>query len=233
MPRNMQSQEAASSEFTLKAWAWLEANIKRIVVATGILAILVFGFSFFSYQKQQKQVLAGQALTDATMSLTPNSTPAQIVDAYLNFAAAHPGTLAGKRATLQAATALFIGGKYPEAQAQFQKYLDAYPFDALTGQALIGLASSLEAQNNLPSAILAYQKAISSSDETSAVCAKFSLARIYESQGKSDEARNLYTDILRTNPNSSLANDASLRLMQLGAASTNSAKAVTPASNTK
>ncbi|MEI9960628.1 MAG: hypothetical protein WDM76_05690 [Limisphaerales bacterium] len=53
--------------------------------------------------------------------------------------------------------------------------------------------------------------------------AKLSSARILESQGKLNEARNLYADIIRSNPNSALATDANLRLMELGATSSVSA----------
>ncbi|MEI9960627.1 MAG: tetratricopeptide repeat protein [Limisphaerales bacterium] len=111
----------------MKIWPWLEANIKRIVIATGILAVLIFIFSYFSYQRQQKEILAGQAFTALVVSSTANARSNPGADDYLKLAAEYPGTQAGKRAVLQGAAALFTTGKYAEAQAQFQNILMLIP----------------------------------------------------------------------------------------------------------
>jgi TolA-binding protein len=227
----MQAQDAPTM-FLFKIWPWFEANLKRIAIAAGVLAAVILAYSFFSYERQQKEILAGQAFTDLVISLSPNPDHVQLADKYLKLADQFAGTLAARRATLQGAVALFAAGKYSDAQTQFQKFLDAYPEDGAAPQAALGVAVSLESQNNFAAAGSAYQKVISQFPEDGAVLpAKLSLARLYQSQGKSSEARALYTEIIRSNPNSPLAADANLRLMELGTApapSTNAAALPAP-----
>ncbi len=207
----MQSQDAQSILF-LKIWPWLEANLKRIVIATGIFVVVIFVFSFFSYQRQQNEITAGQALTQAIMN--PNGS--QAADAVLNVANQYPNTIAGQRAALQSAALLFTAGKYPDAQAQFQKYLDAHPDSSFTATAMLGVAASLDAQGKADLAATAYQKVVSSSGAGSEISsAKFALGRINEAQGKFPEALRYYEDVARSNPNSSIGSEAGFRAMEL------------------
>ena len=111
----MQSQDA-QSVLVLKVWPWLEANLKRIILFTGIFALVLFIYSFFSYRRQQNEITASQALTQAMM--TPDSN--QAAAAVSQIAEKYPDTLAGQRAALQSALIQFDNGKFPEAQAQFQ-----------------------------------------------------------------------------------------------------------------
>ena len=82
-----------------------------------------------------------------------------MADAFAKVAAQYPGTAAGARAQLQAAAAQFSAGHYPEAQAQFQKFLDADVTGPLAATAQLGIATSLDAQGK-PEAVAAYQKVL-------------------------------------------------------------------------
>lgn len=207
----MQSQDA-QSVLVLKVWPWLEANLKRIILITGIFALILFVYSFFSYRKQQNEVTASRALTQAMM--TPDIS--QAAAAVSQVASEYPHTQAGQRAALQSAAIQFANGKFPEAQSQFQTYLDSHPSSSLAATAALGVASSLDAQGKTDLATAAYQRVISLFGDTiEASSAKFALGGINEKQGKTTEAERFFEDVARSNPNSSLGNEAGMRAMEL------------------
>jgi len=207
----MQPQDATTVWF-FKLWPWIEDNKKRIVVAIAIIIVAATVFYFVSSQREQRQIDAGKAMTDAVIANEGN----QLADNYLKISANYPATLAGNRALLQAAAALFAAGRYADAQAQFQKFLDAHPDGASSDQAALGVAASLDAQGKEDPAVAAYQRVVNSSSDTMTVSvAKIATARIYESEGKLKEALAFYEDVARANPNGSLGSEAALRAMEL------------------
>jgi len=211
----MQAQEEVSAEdYLFRLWPWLEANAKRLAFGAALAVIAIFVFTFYTYRQNQREIAAGEALTQANLS----DTGAQLAAACLKIAADYAGTAAAQRARLQGATVLFITGKYADAQTQFQMFLDAYPDSFFTAQATLGLASSLDALGKTDQAVSAYQRASNqTSDLNAALNAKFSLARIDEAQGKLAEAQRLYGEVARTFGNSSLGSEAGLRAMDLTA----------------
>lgn len=220
----MQAQEA-TTEYLFKLWPWFEANLKRLAYVAAFVVIAIFVFSFYSYRQNQREIAAGQALTQAGLLGS-----GELADACLKVAADYSGTLAGQRALLQGATALFTSGKYADAQAQFQKFLDMYPDNSFEPQATLGVAASLDAQGKTDLAVSAYQKAAGQSSDGNVVAsAKFALARLAEAQGKFAEASKLYEDVARANPNLSIGNEAGLRAMELKTKSPTAPAAPAPA----
>jgi len=209
----MQTQDAAEV-YLFKSWPWIEANKKRIFIGAAIIIAAIFIFSFVSWLHGKKEEDAGKALTQAVISA---SSSQQLADACLKIAADNPSTLAGQRALLQAAAAFFETGRYADAQAQFQKFLDAHPDSALSGQAALGVAASLDAQGKPDLAVAAYQRAIAALPDGAAGAgvAKLAIARIYETQGKPNDALTLYAEVMRANPNGALGSEASMRAMEL------------------
>lgn len=219
----MQAQDTTTL-FLLKLWPWVEANKNRLIAGGAIAVLAIFVYSFFSWQGKQKEIAAGQALTQVALA---GGAPAA---AYLKIAEQHPGTIAGQRALLQGAAALFDAGKFADAQMQFQKFLDAHSDSEFSGQAALGVATSLDAQGKTDLAVGAYQRVISnSSDVTVMSAAKFGLARIEESQGRLNDALVHYQDIARANPGGSLGSEATMRLMELRSKLPAPAPATTPA----
>jgi predicted negative regulator of RcsB-dependent stress response len=207
----MQAQDA-TAVYLFKLWPWIEANKKRIVIGGAIIIALALVLSFVSWQAGKKEQLAGEALTLALVT----TEPGQLSDAFLKIAADHPSTLAGQRAVLQAAAALFQSGRYADAQAQFQSFLDAHPDSQFSGQAALGVAASLDAQGKTDLAVGAYQRAISDLNDVEGTgIAKLAVARIYETQGKVNEALGLYGDVVRASPGSAIGSEASMRAMEL------------------
>ena len=212
----MQSQDAPTAVL-FKLWPWIEANKTRVIVGAGIIAVAIFLYSFVSWRGEQKEINAGQAMTGMALTLPPDANASQWADAYFKVAGEYPETLAGRRAWLQGAAALFAAGRFPDAQAQFQKFLDVHPDGQFSAPAALGVAASLEAVGKLDSAASAYQQVLSgfSSDMVVVNSAKFALARIDGQQGKITDAVNLYESIVRNNPGAPIAQEAALRAMEL------------------
>ena len=207
----MQTQDAATVWF-FKLWPWIEVNAKRLIAAAAIIVAAVLVFYYVSSRREQGEIDAGRAMTDAVIA----GGAAQPADVFLKISADYPSTLAGQRALLQGAAALFAAGRYADAQAQFKNYVDAHPDGAFSDQAALGVAASLDAQGKDDLAVGAYQRVLNgSSDAMTVGLAKLATARIYESEGKLKEALAFYEDVARANPNSSLGSEAVVREMEL------------------
>jgi TolA-binding protein len=211
----MELQDAPATYF-FKLWPKIEANWIRIILGGSVIAVAAVLISFYSWQREQKEITAGKALTQFMISVPRNATDDQQADLFLKIAGDYRGTSAGQRAWLQGAVMLFEAGRYADAQTQFQKFLDAHPDSFFAAQAALGVATSLDAQGKTDLAAGAYQRVINtSSDAMVTSSAKFALAQIDERQGKLTEAMNLYEDVVRNNPNGSLGSEAGLRAMEL------------------
>ena len=143
----MQTNDAPA-ELLIKLWPWLEANQKRLIAVIVALLALWGIYFFVTTQHEQKEIAAGQALTQLLMTPVAGANPGQIADSFAQLAAKYSGTAAGQRALLQAATAMFSAGRYADAQAQFQKFLAAAPDGPLAATAQFGCAASLERRTN-------------------------------------------------------------------------------------
>lgn len=199
-----------------QAWAWFEANKKQAAWGAGILVVVGVIVSYYVWSQGEKEIGAGEALSDAMAAALPGGGHVESADAYLKVATAHPGTSAGARALLAAAGALFTQGKYAEAQAQFQKFTRDYPDSPFRSQAMLGVAASLDALAKPEEAARAYKELIDRHPgEIVVPQAKFALARIYESQNKLNEARSLYEDIAHAQGYSSLGNEAGIKVEEL------------------
>ncbi len=206
----MQAQDTTTL-FLLKLWPWVETNKNRLIAGAAIAILAIFAIWFMACQREAKAIAAGEALTQAAIA-----TGGPSADAYLKVAQNYSGTVAGQRALLQAAASFFSAGKFSDAQAQFQKYIDAHPDGEFAGQAQLGVAASLDAQGKADLAVGAYQRVINSvSDATVVTAAKFGQARIEASQGRLNDALVLYQDVARAEPSSSLGSEAAMRLMEL------------------
>jgi predicted negative regulator of RcsB-dependent stress response len=183
----MQTTSDAPAELILKIWPWLEANKNRIIVAV-VALIGVFGvISYTNSQKAQKEITAGEALTQLLMTPPPGVNAS---DALAQLASRYPGTAAAQRAQLQSAATLFGSGHYPEAQAAFQKYLEVNSSGGpLAAIAQMGIGASLESQGKVDDAANAYQKVASTyAGQPAALPAMFALGRIAKAQGHLTEA---------------------------------------------
>jgi len=210
----MQTQDAPA-EFLFKLWPWLEANQKLLIRGTVIALVAIGAYSFYVWQHGETEIAAGEALTQTLLN-TSHADASQLAGAFGQVATQYSGTAAGGRAQLQAAATLFGAGKYPEALAQFQKYISANPAGNLLVAARLGVAASLEAQGKLDDAAADYrQVAGQSSDAAAQLAAKFSLGRIAELKGKPADAVNFYQEVSRSSLGGSLVSEAAMRMTEI------------------
>ena len=213
----MQAQDT-ESYFFLKVWPALEANKNRIIAGVVAVVVIILLGLFLSWNRDQKEVNAGQAFSQLWVSAKPSVNPGQLADQYLKIASDYADTQTGQRALLEGAAVLFSAGRYADAQVQFQKFADTYPNSTLIATAVLGLASTLEAQGKADAALESYRKVLGTyNDAATQVSAKFAVARINEQQGKLGDALRYYQEIARTAPNSALGQQASLKAVELSA----------------
>jgi TolA-binding protein len=211
----MQSQDAADT-FLIKWWPQIEANKNRIFVVAASAAAVVLIIFFISWRREQNQIAAGEALTAATLTISPNSDPGKVADTYLGIADEYHNTPAGEHSLLQGAAALFAEGKYTDAQAYFQQYVQAHPDDEFAGQAALGVAKCLEAEGKLNDAQGAYQHVIDDIPDAQAVIdAKFSLAQVDVQQHRLADAMQLFQDVAKSDPYGTLGNEAAQYVFNL------------------
>jgi predicted negative regulator of RcsB-dependent stress response len=211
----MQTQDAPA-EFFFKLWPWLEANKNRLI---GLLVavLVVSGILFYlSSQREHKELAAGQALSSLLDSPPAAPGSSGLAASLEQLATTYAGTAAGQRAQLQAAAALFEAGNYADAQAQFQKYVDADPNGLFAATAELGVASCLEAQNKPDLAAGKYQRVLSVFPGSPFIAqAEFGLGRIAEQQNRLSDAVSHYDKVAAGNMGGTLAQEADLRSKEL------------------
>jgi len=213
----MQTQDAPA-EFLFKLWPKLEQNWKTFAWVAGILIAIGGILYYVSAQKEQQQVDAGQALTAIMVNPVANSDINQLASNFEQLAAKYPDTVAGKRAQLQAGAALFASGKYPEAQAQFEKLLTMDANGSLAPTAELGVAASLEAQNKLDDAAAKYKLVTTVFGDTACIQqAEFALGRLAQQQNKLLDAKSHYDNAAHASLRSSVSEEAAQRSAEIKA----------------
>lgn len=228
--------DATQSTLFYDAWKWGDKHRKQIAWGAVVVLVVALAITAVILQKNAKRDEANEALSKLTTHTgnAPAVTPENLLKVYSDY----PGTDAGSRALLLAATALFDSGKYQEAEAQFQKFVQSYGDSEFVGQAMLGVAASLDAQGKTNDAIAAYQRVIQRRPNDNVVPqAKFALGRLYEAQGKWDEARNQFEDTYRTAQYTSVGSEAGIRSSEIeakhpAAVSTNKPAGTLPAGTT-
>ena len=203
----MESQDTAT-DFVYKVWPQIEANKNKII--GGIIAIvaIVVIYSFVSWNRQQSQIAAGEAMTQVLLSLKPGTTPQEVSQSYLAVAEDHSGTMAAQRALLQGATVLFTQGDYTNAQKNFQRYLDAHPDDSFSSYATLGVAKCYAAEGKINDAIGEYQQVINVGNAQAQAEARFALAQIYMQAGNYTDAIRLFQQVAQAEQYGALGTEA-------------------------
>ena len=73
-----------------KLWPWVEANKNRLIGVGVIVVIAGFFIAFYFWQQNQKELAAGQALTEVLVSTSPNADASQLAGSYSKVAADSP-----------------------------------------------------------------------------------------------------------------------------------------------
>jgi tetratricopeptide (TPR) repeat protein len=208
--------EAAQIPLWQQAWAWFETNKKPALWGAGAVVVIGLIVAFVLYRSNEADIAASEALSNVTLPGAAGASRGDTVNAFLKVAATYPNSRAGARALLLAAANLFADGKYPEAKAQFERFTREYASSPFRGEALLGIASCLNAQGITAEAVTAYKDLIDRRlSEYVLPQARFALACCYEAQNKPELARNLFEEVERNNPSSSLGSEAGMRIEEL------------------
>ena len=179
-------------------YGWLHANRKRVLAGAIVAAAIAAIATFVSWNRSVKEAAANQALlaVPSLIGMAPPGDPAS-ARALLSIAEQYPGTSAGISAQLLAARELFLGGKYPEAQQQFSKFVADHSSNPLAPRANVGIAAAMEAQGNVSGALLQYKKlsVLYASDPSIMLPVKLTLGRLSEADNKLDQAISYYKDL--------------------------------------
>ncbi len=199
---NMSTDITTAAEFHL--FNWLDKNRKLLIQAAAVLAVAALVVSFYLWKKGQKEVAAGEALSDIS--------GANAAADYLKLAEEYPNTAAAPHAVLLAAGDLFDNGKYPEAQAQYERLTRDYPDSTLRVAATLGVAACLDAQGKIADAITRYNDFVKRYPSDGATSqARAALGRLYEAQGKPEQALQIYQELARAEANTSFGMEAAMR----------------------
>ena len=208
--------EAAQIPLWQQAWVWFEANKKPALWGAGAVVVVSLIVALVLYRRNEAEVASSEALSNVAIPGASSASRGDVANAFLKVATTYPNSRAGARALLLAAASLFTEGKYPEATAQFERFTREYASSPFRGEALLGIASCLSAQGKTSEAAAAYKDLIDRRlSEYVLPQARFALGCCYEAQNKPELARNLFEEVERNNPSSSLGSEAGMRLEEL------------------
>jgi tetratricopeptide (TPR) repeat protein len=200
-----------------RLWDFFETYRKQLALVAGIVTVAGIAIWFILWQHDQKQINAGIALSQVAVGQLDGSGARGVTaEAYLKVAKDYPNSMTGARALLLAGGSYFTENKYSDSQAQFERFVREYQGSPFMGEALLGVATCLDAQGKAEQALNAYKDLVTRHpNESFAPQVKFALARLYEGQNKPELARDYYQDIERSAPFTSLGNEAGVRLEEL------------------
>ncbi|MBI2947921.1 MAG: tetratricopeptide repeat protein [Verrucomicrobia bacterium] len=197
--------------------AWLEENKKRLIIAAAGLVVVGSGIAIYRWNKAQTELAASQALLALRLPLNASeNTPPPDASSFLKIAQAHPSTTAAQRALLLAAGTLFAEGKYAEARAQFEDFLQHFGNHPLAPSALYGKAAALESEGKSDEALRVYQEVLTRYPGAWLLAdTRLAIARIHEAKKQPQLALQMYEEITRTNLMSSVSGEAMARKERL------------------
>ncbi len=192
---------------------WAHTNRKPLTwIAVGIVVVGAIVGGWIGYKNHREQA-GSEALSNIRPQPDAQGRPVPgSAEEYLKVANDYAGTTGAARALLLAGGVLFDAGKFAEAQTQFDRFLQEYPEYPVANVALLGLASSLEAQGKTNDAIARYEDLINHhSVDATAPQAKAALAQLYLAENKPEPALHLYEELMRSGDNNSWSVEARIQ----------------------
>lgn len=193
-----QTPQAEETFDIFKMTAWLHANLKTVIASIVAIAVICMAVALYFWKQNQNEVAASEALAAQPGVLLSKTEVHPNADALLKIGKEYSGTMAGARAQLLGAEALFIDGKYEQSKSEFLKFLESHSSSPFVAQANYGVAASTEALGKTDEAIKLYQDIIAKFPSSGvAGPAKLTVARLFEEQNKPDQALKTYNDLTR------------------------------------
>ena len=215
-----QIQEDKFIEGVLKVYAFLQENLRTIIIVVGVIVVAVAGYATYYQNQENRRTEAAIALRQAneayqtaedslfdTEKLAESEESLKTAQTQLKEVfEKYPNTSFSDKARYQYAKTLYYQQNYSEARSQFQQVIDQHQPEnqiyTLYAQKAIG--STYEQEDDYTNAIAAYQaKAFPPTPQLSPEIRKFVLASAksnqalaYEKSGDPDAARATYKEIM-------------------------------------
>lgn len=200
--------------------AWAQVHRKQVIAGVvALLVLIVIGY-VVHWKNKQTRLAASEALltlVNQASSGTPAAgdsgpRPADL----LQVAEQYSATTAAQRALLLAAGAAYRDGDYSQAAKLFGQFEQEHSGSELAPIAALGVATSLDAQNQTNEAVSAYEQVIAGhSRNPVANRARLGLATLFEQMDKPADALRIYDGMTGEAGFSELAFEASARRERL------------------
>ena len=216
--------------FSDKAVRWIQANLKIVLVGVGavvvILSAVIGTRAYIDHREDTAANSLAPVMSNYGALLSQDADQAQLKqaeEALAQLVAEYGATTAG----MQARLAL---GSLQAEKGKWQKALDTYT--ALCDEeelppdfkplAYRGKGQALEGLKKYGQAAEAYAEAGRMAGPNQAMAFKFDRARVLAADGKKDEAKALYREVLGTKPDPQTVAAATAHLVALGESVTQS-----------
>lgn len=217
----MEDKEVQTASMKLNGF--MEKNRKGVIGCAVVVFAVLVAFIVVSIVNNNAKVKALSVIDEITYELTDGSTALE--DAELNArceaalekvnAYTTKGGIVGARANMLAADITFDMGKYAES-AEYWKAVASKGKNSYLGPiAQFNLGVCYEEMKNLDAAAEAYKVAADNKEFVLKAHAKFSYARVLETQAKYADALAAYKDLVEVLPNDTWANLAKSRIISL------------------
>jgi predicted negative regulator of RcsB-dependent stress response len=233
MPRSMDS-ETHKTETLYSFLAWLEKNKKQALIGAVAVLVVIGVIATVVWYGEQKEFAASEALAKIHPQVAPGEPiPPDLLAKLQKVAEEFRGTTAAARADLVRGGVLYSGGRYPEAQAVFEKFLRDHPESRWSPEADFGIAASLDAQNKFKEAIARYDRFTKKfGNDPNVDLARLNLAGLYEAANQPQDALQEYDKVINSMVPSALPREAHLRKEKLVAKYPSLIKPITPPTTT-
>lgn len=178
---------------------------REIIAAILVALIAAAGFAGYRYYHYRRDTAAAQALASA------KSGPD-----YQKVIADYPGTAAGGTAALLFAEQERAAGKFADANATLQNFIDKNPQHELVGIARMAMGANLESLGKRDEALTTYQR-IAAADPRgfNAPLALISQIHLLKEKNQIDEARRVCETVINQYRDSYLVGEATRQLRLL------------------
>jgi tetratricopeptide (TPR) repeat protein len=187
---------------TSQAAAWAQANRTALIaaaVAAVAIAAVAAGVGWYRARQAAAAAIRFQSAHDEFQA----GRWAEAADAFAGLRRDYGGTGYGRLGALYEGHALYHKPDPAAAAVAYGEFLASSPETVyLRQEALLGLARSREAMGDVPGARDAYEQAAAIEGPFRSD-ARLALARLYESDGQADKAKELYLAVLKASPSAS------------------------------
>lgn len=182
----MPAAPAETSDTALEAQVFWFRYRKEIAIVLSLALLTIIGFALWRFYQERRE-------SDSAAVFAAAKTPADyqgVIDRYGD-------TPAAAAAYLLLADEQRKNGKFMDANATLQHFLDKFPRHELASTARMSMAANLDALGKHDEATAAYQQ-VASADANSfnAPLALLAQAQILQGQGREDEARRVCETIM-------------------------------------